>query len=80
MSCFSKPQKFTLLDLSTIIPEGLPVPELPPLLRHLQKHRQTCSLCTAFSSGKLGAASNCYSYSDEEKRKLEEEMRSKGLL
>ena len=78
---FVKLQRFTLLDSSTIAVEKLTLPELPPVLRHLQKQIQnTQAVYTVPFAGKLGAASDCYTYSEEEKKKLEEDTRSKGWL
>ena len=62
--------------------EKLTLPDLPPVLRHLQQAESHANQAvdTIPFAGKLGRASDCYSYSEEEKRQLENDMRAKGLL
>ena len=82
MSCFVKRHTFKLLDRSMIAVEKLTLPDLPPVLRQLQQAEchANQAVDTISFAGKLGRASDYYSYSEEEKRQLENDMRAKGLL
>ena len=62
--------------------EKLTLPDLPPVLRHLRQAEShgNQAVDTIPFAGKLGPASDCYSYSEEEKRQLENDMRARGLL
>ena len=74
--------KYALLDSATVAFEKLTLSDLPPVLRELQEHHtQECkAVCSSCPLGKTCAAGPCYTYSEQERKELEKQMRAKGLL